>query len=68
MDIHDISLDRLAEYWIRYRKIKEKVEGRVKRKGKECWKVSLLDSKGEVKLTQYIEVKTGKIIDEEIFE
>jgi len=68
LDIHDISLDRLAEYWIRYRKIKEKLEGRVKRKGKECWKVSLLDSKGEVKLIQYIEVKTGKIIDEEVFE
>jgi len=68
LNIKDITLDRLAEYWIKYRKIRERLEGKVKKNGKECWKVSLLDSEGKVKLTQYIEVGSGKVLDEEIFE
>jgi len=68
LQINDISLNRLAEYWIRYRRVKEILEGKVKHKGRDCWKVSLIDSEGRVKLTQYIEVGTGQVIDEETYE
>ncbi len=68
LQINDISLNRLAEYWIRYRRVKEILEGKVRHKGRDCWKVSLIDSEGKVKLTQYIEVGTGQVIDEETYE
>jgi DNA-binding transcriptional ArsR family regulator len=62
--IHNVDSKALLIYWRKYKKIKHIVKGPIKRKGVDCWEASLETADGNHLITQFRELKTGRIIDE----
>ncbi len=60
MQINDLTPSRLFPLWKKHKRIWQKTEGPVEKKGIPCWKITVNDEKGRAIAVQHVKVGEGK--------
>jgi len=60
MQINDLTPSRLFPLWKKHKKIRQKIEGPVEKKGIPCWKITVNDERGRVIAVQHVKVGQGE--------
>lgn len=60
MQINDLTPSRLFPLWNKYKRIRQKIEDPVEKKGIPCWKITVNDGRSRVIAVQHVKVGEGE--------